>query len=139
MEREIIFYENHFADFFVTLGDKAKEKLLYSLDIVKSQEIVPNKFMRHITNSDGVYEVRASSGSNQYRVLCFFEEGDLISGGKIVVLGNGFIKKSKTKELKRALRIAEMLKVRYFEELKAKEIGETDVENEGINKSDKQE
>lgn len=125
MKREIIFYENHFADFFVTLNDKAKEKLLYSLDMIQSQDVVLSKFMKYITNSDGIYEVRASSGNNQYRVLCFFEEGDLISGGKVVVLGNGFVKKSKTKELRKALKIAEAIKERYFEE-KAREDEITD-------------
>ncbi len=89
MKREIIFYENHFADFFAALNDKAKERLLYSLDMVKSREVVSSRFMRYVKNSDGIYEIRASRGNNQYRVLCFFEEGDLISGGKIVVLGNG--------------------------------------------------
>ncbi len=65
--------------------------------------------------------MRARSGNNQYSVLCFFEEGNLKSGGKIVILGNGFIKKSNTKELKKALKIAEQIKADYFEEKEANE------------------
>ncbi|MFK7905647.1 MAG: type II toxin-antitoxin system RelE/ParE family toxin [Chitinophagales bacterium] len=116
MKREIILYKNYFINFYSSLSDAAQEKIEYSLKIIQEQEIVPDKFLRFITNSDGIYEVRARSGNNQYRVLCFFEEGNLKSGGNIVILGNGFIKKSNNRELKKAMKIAEQIKEKYFEE-----------------------
>lgn len=37
--------------------------------------------------SDGLYEIRVSSGNNIFRIFCFFDEGQL------VILLNGFQKK----------------------------------------------
>ena len=54
---------------------------------------------------------------NKYRILFFFEEGSLIEGGKIVILGNGFIKKDK-KDYKKAVSKAEFIKKEYFDEKK---------------------
>ena len=52
----------------------------------------------------GLYEIRVEVGSNIYRIFSFFDKGNL------VVLGNGFQKKSQKtpkQEIEKALKIME--------------------------------
>ena len=60
--------------------------------------------MKHIESTDGLYEIRIKVGSDNYRVFCCFD------AGRIVVLFNGFQKKSQKtpkKEIVKALKIKE--------------------------------
>ncbi|MEA2042002.1 MAG: type II toxin-antitoxin system RelE/ParE family toxin [Bacteroidota bacterium] len=61
-------------------------------------ERIPVKFLKHITGTDGLFEIRIKYTSNIYRIFCCFDKG------KIVVLFNGFQKTPK-KEIERALKI----------------------------------
>ena len=68
---------------------------------------IPIKFFEHLTRTDGLYEIRIEFESNIYRIFCCFDEG------KLVVLFNGFQKKSQKtpqKEIDNALKI----KQEYF-------------------------
>jgi phage-related protein len=63
---------------------------------------VPETYLRHIENTDGLYEIRVQHGSNIFRIFCFFDKD------KLVVLANGFQKKSQKtpkREIDRALKI----------------------------------
>ena len=100
--RQIIFFRNYFLDFFNEQPESVKEKIDYVLFVIRVAERIPKKFFEHITGSDGLYEVRIEFQGNIYRVFCCFDEG------KIVVLFNGFQKKSKKTpqaELVKALKI----------------------------------
>ncbi len=59
--------------------------------------------------SDGLYEIRVSSGNNNFRIFCFFDEGQL------VILLNGFQKKAQ-KTPKSEIERAEKLKTKYYED-----------------------
>ena len=77
----------------------------YVLDVLKVQERVSERFVKYIR--EGVYEIRASHDGNIYRAFFIFDEGD------IVMLLNGFQKKSQktpSKEIKRAIE----LKYEYY-------------------------
>lgn len=124
--RTLIFFKRYFLDFYESLNPKTREKVEYVLFILQNQANVSANFVKHITNSDGIYEVRISIGSNEYRILFFFESGSLIEGGKIVVLGNGFLKKD-NRDYKKAVRLAEEIKAQYFED---KEKSEPSSDNE---------
>ena len=50
MNREIIFHENHFIEFYQVQNDKVKEKIKYVLELIKHVEKVPEKFLKHLTN-----------------------------------------------------------------------------------------
>lgn len=57
-----------------------------------------------MTGTDGLFEVRVELGSNIFRIFAFFDKGNL------VVLGNGFQKKTQKTpktEIERALKIKE--------------------------------
>ena len=46
MSREIIFYENHFIEFYQSQDEKVKEKMKYVLELIKQVEKVPEKFFK---------------------------------------------------------------------------------------------
>lgn len=109
MFREIIVYKNYFIDFYRSQDNKVQEKIEYVLDLVRFEKQVPKKFFKALENTDGIYEVRVITTFKSIRILCFFDEGNL------VVLANCFIKKSQKtpgKEIKRA----ERLKREYLNE-----------------------
>lgn len=107
MVREIIFYGNHFADFFEKQSERVKRKIDYVLYLVANQERVPVKFLKQIEGSDSLYEIRTQVDNGIFRIFCFFDEG------KIVVLLNAFQKKSQ-KTPKKEIDLAEKLKRNYF-------------------------
>jgi phage-related protein len=111
MTREIIFYENNFIAFYQKQDEKLKEKIKYVLELIKQVEKVPEKFLKHLIGTDGLYEIRIEYQSNIYRIFCCFDKGNL------VVLFNGFQKKTQktpNNELEKALK----LKNEYFENKK---------------------
>lgn len=70
--------------------------------LLKTQDRLPGKFVKFIR--DGLYELRTEYNGNIYRVFFIFDEG------KIVVLFNGFQKKTQKtpiKEIEKALKIKE--------------------------------
>ena len=114
--REIVFYKNYFEDFFETLGEKVKDKIDEILFMMTILERIPTKFFKSIEGVKGLFEIRVEYESNIYRIFCYFDKGNL------VVLFNGFQKKSQktpTKELNKA----EKIMVEYFlEQKETKEI-----------------
>ena len=45
--RALVFYKNHFHDFFDKQSEKAKEKIDYVLYLIAHLEKVPDKFLKH--------------------------------------------------------------------------------------------
>lgn len=88
MVRTIKLSASYFADFYSEQPDKVKDKIDYVLDMVRFVERVPEKFLKHLTGTDGLYEVRVSTTFKNIRIFCFFDEGQL------VVLTNCFVKKN---------------------------------------------
>ena len=89
-------------DFYLGQNEKIKEKIKYVLELIKQVDQVPEKFLKHITGTDGLYEVRIEYQSNIYRVFSCFDEG------KLVVLFNGFQKKTEKtprNEIEKALKL----------------------------------
>ncbi len=85
-----------------TLKEKEQEKIQYGLLLLKSQDRLPKKFVKLIR--DGIYELRTEYGRNIYRVFFIFDEGE------IVVLFNGFQKKTQKtplNEIEKAIKIKE--------------------------------
>ena len=111
MSRIIEFYENHFLDFYKVQDEKVKSKIKNVLELIKQVDRVPEKFLKHLSGTDGIYEIRVEYQSNTYRIFCCFDKGNL------VILFNAFQKKSQKtpqKELDKAAR----LKNEYFKNKK---------------------
>ena len=112
--RNIIFYKDYFLSFFELQNLKVKIKISWTLDVISQLERVPETYLKHLENTDGLYEVRVQSGNDIFRIFCFFDKGQL------VVLANGFVKKTQ-KTPKREIEKAIKIKEEYFLELKTKE------------------
>jgi len=100
MKRKIKTYGGYFEKFMETLTDKEQDKVQYALLLLKTQNRVSVKFIKHI--EDGLYELRIEYNGNIYRVFFIFDDGN------IVVLFNGFQKKTQQTppdEIKKALKI----------------------------------
>lgn len=100
--RKITFYKNYFQDFFSRQNKKVKAKIVWTFDLIEDLQRVPETYLKHLENTDGLYEIRVQLGSDIFRIFCFFDQGQL------VVLANGFQKKtqkSQRKEIEMALKI----------------------------------
>jgi phage-related protein len=98
--RTIIFYKSFFQNFFVKQSDKVKAKIIWTLELIEDVREIPTTYLKHIKNTDGLYEIRVQHGSDIFRIFCFFDKDQL------VILMNGFQKKSQKtpkKEINKAL------------------------------------
>lgn len=87
--RTVITYKSYFEDFFIKQKTKVQDKIIWTFTLIEEIPRVPETYFKHIKNTNGLYEIRVKSGSDIYRIFCFFDEG------KLVVLANGFQKKVK--------------------------------------------
>jgi phage-related protein len=111
--REIHFYRTKSGkcpveEFFDTLSDKQIEKVLWVLRIIRDIDFVPREYLKKLVNTDDIWEIRVKSGGNIFRILGFFYKN------KIIILTNGFMKKSQKTPLKE-IKIAQDRKKDYLE------------------------
>lgn len=70
--------------------------------MIEELQRVPEAYLKHIENTNGLYEIRVQLANDIFRIFCFFDQGQL------VVLANGFQKKTQKtprKEIEMALKI----------------------------------
>ena len=48
------------------------KKIVWTLELIEDIDQVPETYLKHLTGTDGLYEVRVSISSNVYRIFCFF-------------------------------------------------------------------
>lgn len=113
--RSIKVYGDDFWTFYNKQTKKVQGRILWAIRLVRDIPIVPEKYLKHLTGTDALYELRISSGSDAFRVFCFFDEEQLI------ILLNGFQKKSRKTPMQELER-AKNLKTQYYED-KAKQTG----------------
>jgi phage-related protein len=92
MMREIIFFERDSGDkpveeFLADLDAVVRAKVVRTLELLRTQQIVPAKFWKKLKRSD-LWEVRVEYAGNIYRVLAAFAKGNR------VILLHAFQKKS---------------------------------------------
>jgi len=107
--RSIKVYGDEFWSFYNKQDKKVQVKILWTIRLIRDVPIIPIKYLKYIIGTDGIYEMRISSGSNIFRIFCFFDEG------KLVIVLNGFQKKSQktpVEEIERAIK----LKNKYYED-----------------------
>lgn len=110
--RKVIFYHlnngrgpvNEFLD---SLTNKQVEKIFFVLDLIESIEQVPAKFLKKLSSTDDIWEVRVQYGGNIFRLLGFFH------GNELIVLNHAFTKKSQ-KVPRKEIKIAEQRKADYY-------------------------
>lgn len=62
--RKITFYKNYFQDFFSKQSKKVKAKIVWTFDLIKDVQRIPETYRKHIENTDGLYEIRVQMGSD---------------------------------------------------------------------------
>src|SRR5690606_17674660 len=100
--RQVIAYKNHFEDFLIKQPIKVQNKIYKIIEAIETLERVPANYLKAITGTKGLYEARIKLGSDIWRVFCFFDHG------KLVILLNGFAKKSQKtpkKEIEKAIKL----------------------------------
>ena len=107
--RKIIFFKDYFQTFFDKQSKKVKAKIIWTFELIEELQRIPETYLKHIENTDGVYEIRVQVGSDIFRIFCFFDKGQL------VVLANGFQKKTQ-KTPKKEIELAIKIKAEYENE-----------------------
>lgn len=100
--RHVIAYKRYFLNFYEDQTDNVQRKIEWTLNLLRTIDRVPKKYFDHMTGTDGLFEVRIEYESNIFRIFAFFDKGN------IVILGNGFQKKTQKTpkaEIKKALKI----------------------------------
>ncbi|NOR58307.1 MAG: type II toxin-antitoxin system RelE/ParE family toxin [Sulfurimonas sp.] len=110
--KEIKFYKtlsgkSPIEDFLNSLSSKEAQKVTWVLSLIEDMDNVSTKFYKKLSNSDGIIEVRAQIGTNNFRLLGFEDKGSF------VVLTNGFKKKDQ-KVPKSEITLAERRKGEYL-------------------------
>lgn len=104
LPRKVVAFKRYFLDFYETQTDVVQNKIEWTLKFISVTSQIPEKYFKHIEGTKGLYEIRIEIGSNIYRIFAFFDKGN------IVVLGNGFQKKSKKtpkQEIAKAIKLME--------------------------------
>ena len=107
--REVVAYKHYFEEFLKKQTRKVQDKIYKVLEVIETLERVPEKYLKHLKGTNGLYEARIKLGSNIWRVFCFFDKGQL------VILLNGFQKKSQktpSKEINKAVALMKQ----YYDE-----------------------
>lgn len=107
--RSLKVYGDDFWTFYNKQTKKVQARILWTIRLIRDIQLVPEKYLKHITGTEGIYEIRVGSGSDIFRIFCFFDEG------RLVILINAFQKKTQktpTEEIERAKK----LKKQYYED-----------------------
>lgn len=110
--KKIIFYKTvsekcPVEEFLDSLSSKQAQKVTWVLGLIEELPVVPSKFLKKLTNTDDIWEVRVEFENNIFRLLGFFDGDDL------VVLNHAFQKKTQ-KVVPSEIRIAEDRKNDYY-------------------------
>ena len=102
MYRKVVFYKDYCLNFIDEQSEKVRLKFFWTIRLIERIERVPEIYLKHIEETEGLYEMRVHVGNDAIRIFCFFDKGQL------VIIINGFKKKSQktpAKEIELALKI----------------------------------
>lgn len=105
--RQVVVYKDYFQSFFAQQDRKVQDKIIKILDIIEQLERVPESYLKYLSETDGLYEIRVQLGRRKFRIFCFFD------GERVVILLCGFQKKTQ-KTPSSEIRKAQRLKKRVF-------------------------
>ncbi|ASE17699.1 type II toxin-antitoxin system RelE/ParE family toxin [Prevotella melaninogenica] len=107
-----------FTEFLKALEPKVRKKYLYVIQVLKTESVVSEKFIKHLENTN-LYEMRVSLSSNEYRTIVFsIDAVNIISATKVLLL-NSFLKKDTKQyrsEINKAVKLLEEWRTEYEED-----------------------
>lgn len=105
--REIIAYKDYFEEFLTRQPEKVQDKIFKIMEAIETLERIPKNYLKYLEGTEGLYEARVQLGSNIWRVFCFFDKG------RLVILLNGFQKKTQKTPKKELDKAIELMKEYY--------------------------
>lgn len=105
--RQVIQYKTYFEEFLLAQPKKVQDKIFKVIEIIETYQHVPKTYLAPMKPHKGLFETRIKLGSNIWRVFCFFDKGNL------VILLNGFIKKTQKTSKKEIEKAARLMKEYY--------------------------
>jgi len=110
--REVVQYKHYFEDFLLAQTPKVQDKIFKVIEMIETFHHIPKTYLAPISSHKNLFEARIKLGSNIWRVFCFFDEG------KLVILLNGFTKKSQKTPKQEIKKAAQLMKEYYTEKNK---------------------
>lgn len=112
--RKVLFFKrvdgsSPIEEFIDGLSDKQAQKVAWVLRLIEDMDIIPSQYWKKLKNTDDIWEARIQFGGNIFRMLGFER------GGRLVILTNGFAKKSQ-KTPRSEIKLAEQRKSKYLKE-----------------------
>lgn len=107
--RQVVVYKDYFQSFFAQQDRKVQDKIIKILDIIEQLERVPESYLKYLSETEGLYEIRVQLGRRIFRLFCFFD------GERVVILLCGFQKKTQ-KTPSGEIRKAQRLKKEYYKD-----------------------
>lgn len=91
--RTVVFYRTAAGTcpvevFLDSLSGKQAQKVVWVMRLVEELPVVPTQYLKKLTGTSDLWELRIQQGNDIFRLLGFFDENQLI------VLTNGFAKKT---------------------------------------------
>jgi hypothetical protein len=62
--------KNKRVNFFAKQNKKVK--IIWTLELIKDVQIVPETYLKQIQNTNGLYEIRVQFANDIFRIFCFF-------------------------------------------------------------------
>ena len=76
--RQTIVYGNHFWNFYNEQTKIVQGKIDWVIGLVRTLQIVPDKFFKHLEGSDGLYEMRIKVGGDIFRIFAVLTKETLL-------------------------------------------------------------
>ena len=95
------------AEYIQALPVKQAEKIVFVLDLIETVDVIPRKFFKKLTSTDGIWEVRVRHAGNIFRL-----PGSL-DGDRLLILNHAFTKKTQ-KTPKKEINKAKQRKKEYL-------------------------
>ena len=110
--RTIVFYRafsgvSPIEEFLDALNGNQARKVLWVLKLIEELETIPGQYFKKLIGTDDIWEVRVQFGNDTFRLLGFFD------GGHLIILTNGFAKKTQKTPLAE-IQLAERRKKDYL-------------------------
>lgn len=71
--REIVAYGDYFEKFYKSLDVGTQLKMDWTMNLIETIDLVPKKYFKHLSGTEGLYEIRIEYNSNIFRIFSFFD------------------------------------------------------------------
>ena len=104
-----VVHTNEFDEYYNSLDERTAAKFDQAIYYLETIYVLSTKFVKKLENAEaGLFELRVSVGSNEYRTIIFAADHENIIQAKNVILLNGFLKKDNKdykKQINKAINI----------------------------------